>query len=162
MATTRAEEIVRSLELAPHPEGGYYREFFRSGAEVSTGDSRGMRAALSSIYFLLDAGGASRWHSVRSDEQWTFIEGETLELLVLDRNTFQLTVYQMGAPSGAGVAAVVVPAGAWQAARARGSHALVTCTVGPGFDFADFAFMADDAVASARLRAEAAALAGLL
>jgi predicted cupin superfamily sugar epimerase len=162
MVESRAQALIRALHLQPHPEGGHYREFFRSRAVVSTTDGRGVRAALSAIYFLLGEGGTSRWHSVRSDEQWTFLEGEPLELLVLDRRTFQITVHRLGTPSGGEAATVVVPGGAWQAARALGTHALVTCTVGPGFDFVDFEFMADDAVAAARLRAGEPALAGLL
>jgi predicted cupin superfamily sugar epimerase len=159
--TTRADEIIRSLALAPHPEGGFYREFFRAGATVTPVDGRGARAALSTIYFLLCAGDASRWHSVRSDEQWTFLEGAPVELFVLDRSSFRLKTHRLGAADG-GVATVVVPAGAWQAARAPDGYALVTCTVGPGFEFDDFSFMADDAEASERLRRESPMLARLL
>ena len=159
--TTRAEEIIRSLALAPHPEGGFYREFFRAGATVTPADGRGIRAALSTIYFLLRAGDTSRWHSVRSDEQWTFLEGTPLELFVLDRSSFRSETHRLGAADG-GVATVVVPGGAWQAARAPDGYALVTCTVGPGFEFHDFSFMADDAEASERLRRESPMLARLL
>ena len=162
MAELRADELIRSLALKPHPEGGHYREFFRSGAAVSPGDERGRRAALSAIYFLLGEGGANRWHSVRSDEQWTFLEGGPLELVVLDRGTFRVTVHRLGPSSGGETATAVVPGGCWQVARAPGSHTLVACTVGPGFDFADFEFMADNAAAAARLRAEAPALARFL
>lgn len=160
--TTRAEEIIRLLALEPHPEGGHYREFFRSDAVVVPGDGRGARAALSAIYFLLRSGDASRWHSVRSDEQWTFLEGDPIELLVLDRRTFRLTTHRLSDPGGGGIVTAVVPGGAWQAARPAGRHALVACTVGPAFDFADFVFMADDAEEEARLRRELPALALLL
>ena len=160
--TTRADEIIGSLALEPHPEGGYFREFFRSESSVTPGDGRGDRAALSSIYFLLRAGGSSRWHAVRSDEQWTFLEGEPLELLVLDRASLRPTTHLLGAAGGGGTPTVVVPGGAWQAARPLGSYALVACTVGPGFDFVDFEFMADDAAAASRLRREAPGMAGLL
>ncbi|MDH4036903.1 MAG: cupin domain-containing protein [Candidatus Krumholzibacteria bacterium] len=162
MAGSRSKQLILALQLEPHPEGGFYREVFRSPAVVKPGDGRGTRAALSAIYFLLGEGGTSRWHSVRSDEQWTFLEGDPLELLVIDRATFGVTVHRLGASSGGDITTAVVPGGAWQAARALGTHALVTCTVGPGFDFADFAFMADDAAAAARLRGEAPDLVRLL
>ncbi len=157
-----AEDLIRELALAPHPEGGYYREFFRSPEVVMTRDGRGERAALSAILFLLCAGDVSRWHSVVSDEQWTFLEGEPLELTVLDRDSFQRTVCQIGPADGRSGRTAVVPGRAWQTARPLGSYTLVTCTVGPGFDFADFSFMADDSVASSRLRREAPELARFL
>jgi predicted cupin superfamily sugar epimerase len=162
MVESRAEELIREFRLEPHPEGGHYREFFRSAVVADPGEDRGPRAALSAIYFLLGEGGTSRWHSVRSDEQWTFLEGAPLELMVLDRRSFTVATHRLGALHEGNAATVVVPGGAWQAARALGTHAMVTCTVGPGFDFSDFEFMADDAVAAARLRAEAPELARLL
>ena len=80
----RAEELVRRLELQPHPEGGFYREIFRSARRVQPFDARPTRHALTLIYFLLADGGASRWHRVASDEAWTWVEGDALELHRLD------------------------------------------------------------------------------
>jgi predicted cupin superfamily sugar epimerase len=156
--STRADDIIRTLGLEPHPEGGCYREFFRSVEQVTPADGRGARAALSAIYFMLRAGGSSRWHAVRSDEQWTYLEGDPLELFVIDRATFRPVTHRLGGPAGGGTATVVVPAGAWQAASPTGSHTLVTCVVGPGFDFDDFEFMGDNPEATERLRREFPAL----
>jgi hypothetical protein len=122
----------------PHPEGGYYREIWRAGLGVEPGDGRGARAALSSIYFLLPAGAVSRWHRVRSDEVWHYYEGAPLELLSVPPDEFRLERARLGplAPRQAPVRCV--PATWWQAARTLGAYTLVGCTVGPGFEFADF------------------------
>src|SRR5215204_7507828 len=72
--------LIARLELIPHPEGGYYRELYRSADKVDPADGRGTRPALTSIYFLLPAGAVSRWHRVLSDEVWHFYEGAPLEL----------------------------------------------------------------------------------
>jgi hypothetical protein len=121
----RAEELVTRLGLAPHPEGGHFARVFRSGATVSPPDSRGPRAALSAIYFLLVEGGFSRWHRVSSDEAWHHCE------------------HALGPLSDASAPLHVVPCGWWQAARALGPYSLVACCVGPGFEFDDFALLAD-------------------
>jgi len=156
------QERIERLALAPHPEGGWFREVFRSPARVVPADGRGERAALTVIHFLLPAGAHSRWHEVRSDEQWTFLEGAPLELFVLAPDARAATRIVLGPLAEGCVPTHVVPAGAWQAARATGAHALVTCTVGPGFDFADFRMLADSSAARARLEAVAPALAALL
>jgi predicted cupin superfamily sugar epimerase len=159
-------ELVRGrierLGLAPHPEGGYFREFFRSVERVTPADGRGERAALTAIHFLLPSGAHSRWHEVRSDEQWTFVDGDTLELFVLVPGARAVERLRLGSPSEGLLPAAVVPAGAWQAARATGSHALVVCTVGPGFDFADFRLLAEVPGARERLAAAAPELVALL
>lgn len=162
MGKPRADDIVAALGLEPHPEGGCYREFFRSGSPVTPRDGRAARAALSAIYYLLRAGETSRWHAVRSDEQWTLLEGDALELSVLDRATFAVTAHRLGAGAPASTRTAVVPGGSWQTARPLGEFALVACTVGPGFDFADFAFLADDPPAAERLRREYPGLAVFL
>ena len=158
----RVRERIERLELAPHPEGGFYREFFRSTERVTPSDGRGERAALTAIHFLLPGGAHSRWHEVRSDEQWTFLEGERLELFVLESGARGVRRVGLGPLADACVPSAVVPAGAWQAARATGLYGLVACTVGPGFDFADFRLVGDDPAARARLAALAPELAGLL
>jgi len=139
----RALERIARLRLEAHPEGGFFREFFRSSERVSPADERGSRAALTAIHFLLPAGAHSRWHEVRSDEQWTFLEGEPLELFVLEPGAREVQRVPLGPLSEGSVPTFVVPAGAWQAARATGLHALVSCTVGPGFDFVDFRMLRD-------------------
>jgi predicted cupin superfamily sugar epimerase len=138
----RAEALIETLALAPHPEGGYFREVFRSATTVDPDDGRGRRAALTAIYFLLVAGQFSRWHSVRSDEAWQFCEGDPLELLVFDPAGPRLDRIRLGG-DGESARLHVVPAARWQAARPLGRYALATCTVGPGFDYADFSFLSD-------------------
>src|SRR5262245_4925152 len=78
----RAQTLVDRFGLAPHPEGGFYRELYRSTSHVQPSDDRPRRAALTTIYYLLAAGQFSRWHRVRSDEVWHFYEGDPLELFV--------------------------------------------------------------------------------
>lgn len=155
-------ERIERLALAPHPEGGWFREVFRSAERVLPADGRGERAALTVIHFLLPAGAHSRWHAVRSDEQWTFLEGAPLELFVLVPDARVVARIVLGPLASGCTPTHVVPAGAWQAARATGAHALVTCTVGPGFDFADFRMLADSSAARARIAALAPELGELL
>lgn len=139
----RAAALVRSLELRPHPEGGFYREVFRSALGVRPEDGRPPRSALTTILFLLADGGFSRWHRVSSDEAWHFHEGDPLELVWLEDGGTREVRATLG-PAGEGTTPVaVVPAGCWQAARTTGGWSLVGCTVGPGFDFADFAMLSD-------------------
>jgi predicted cupin superfamily sugar epimerase len=140
---TRAAALIRDLGLQPHPEGGYYREVFRSTHGVHPDDGRHTRSALTLIYFLLTDGGQSRWHRVSSDEGWVWIEGEPLELLRLDANLTELRREMLGPPGLGREAVRVIPAGQWQAARTTGAYTLVSCAVGPGFDFADFAMLSD-------------------
>ena len=139
----RVAELIHSLQLAPHPEGGYYREIWRGGLGVAPGDGRGVRAALTAIYFLLPAGVVSRWHRVRSDEVWHFYEGAPLELLMVPPDRFRLDRCRLG-PLGPDQEPVrPVPAAWWQAARSLGPYTLVGCSVGPGFEFADFELLRD-------------------
>lgn len=133
----RVEELVQSLQLIPHPEGGFYREIWRGG-QVYPVDGRGRRAALTSIFYLLPAGAISRWHRVGSDELWHHYEGAPLELLLVPPDMLRLERLRLG-PLGVEQAPVrCVPATWWQAARPLGAYTLVGCTVGPGFEFSDF------------------------
>ena len=158
----RAAELIRALELRPHPEGGHYGEVFRSTLDVRIPSRDVSRRALTSIYFLLAAGERSRWHRVMADEAWHFYEGDPLELLWLNPSGTDLSRRVLG-PVAPGQAPVhVVPAGCWQAARPTGAYALVGCSVGPGFDFEDFALLADHAAEADLLRRRFPDLAGLL
>ena len=139
----RAEALVALLQLRPHPEGGHFREVFRSPASVQPGDGRPARSALTTIDFLLARGERSAWHRVRSDEVWHLLEGGPLRLWLMAPSLDA----QGAAPRH------VVPAGWWQAAEPLGDYAWVGATVGPGFDFADFDFLRDDRTASERLAA---------
>src|SRR5690349_17909090 len=112
----RAAELVRRLDLKPHPEGGFFRESFRSRKTVHR-DSGALRAALTVIHYLLTAGQQSRWHSVAADEQWTFLEGEPLDLFVARPDGTSLAMNRLGPISLACDPVAIVPAGHWQAAR---------------------------------------------
>lgn len=132
----RATELIRELKLEPHPEGGYFREVFRSAHKVKPLDKRPERSALTTIYFLLLKGQHSRWHRVASDEAWHFYEGDPLVVYWIDdENGVHEELLANGPPNGRPVC--VVPAGCWQAAKPRGEYSLAGCTVGPGFDFQD-------------------------
>ena len=139
----RAATLIAALGLMPHPEGGYFGELFRSSAKVSPADGRGARSALTTIYFLLTGDMRSRWHRVRSDEVWHFYEGAPLDLWVASPEADTIDCHRLGPLDGAQRPVCTVPAGWWQAARSTGSYTLLGCTVGPGFDYSDFAFAAD-------------------
>lgn len=84
MSAARARELIETLKLQPHPEGGWYGEVFRSASSVTPADGRAPRSALTSIYYLLEAGQHSRWHRVLSDEVWVHLEGVPLALWTCD------------------------------------------------------------------------------
>ena len=157
-----ADRLAVDLGLEPHPEGGRYRQLYRSSSIVSRTGRGGERPALTSILFLLARGEVSRWHRVLSDEAWHFHEGEPLELLVVDAGFGDVTRHVLGRASEGNEPLAVVPAGAWQAARPLGELSLVACDVGPGFEFADFALLADIPDESARLRERFPSLVELL
>jgi predicted cupin superfamily sugar epimerase len=157
----RASELIRSLDLKPHPEGGFYRETWRSPVQVAV-DQRPARSALTTIYFLLAAGSFSAWHRVRSDEVWHWYEGEPLELLLAAPDFSVVRTHRLAQVSAGTEPVVTVPADWWQAARSLGSHALCGCTVAPGFEFEDFAFLRDDPAATQALRTAAPELTSLL
>jgi len=123
-----------SLDLQPHPEGGWYRETWRAAEVVQT--PHGERSAATSILFLLEPGQRSAWHRVRSSELWLWQGGGTL-LLSLGR-TGAAPARSRTVELGPGGQHLVEP-GEWQAASPAGGQAVLTgCVVVPGFDFADF------------------------
>ena len=134
-----ARELIDLLELVPHPEGGFYRETHRSAELIQT--ARGPRAALTSIYYLLETPQFSRWHVVASDETWHFHDGAPLELLIYRPATRELSSRVLASASAGYEPMVTVRAGDWQAARSLGAWSLMGCDVGPGFDFEDFQFI---------------------
>ena len=139
----RAVELIGSLKLVPHPEGGHYREVYRSAARVRPCDARSERPSLTTIYFLLASGEISRWHRVASDEVWHFYEGDVLELFTADASFSQVTRCVLGPVSDDTQPVHVVRADQWQAARPAGAFTLVGCTVAPGFEFGDFELLRD-------------------
>jgi predicted cupin superfamily sugar epimerase len=132
-----ARSAIQAFALLPHPEGGFYRETFRSPLALAS--PQGPRAASTAIYFLLPSGTFSALHRVRSDEVWHHYDGDALDLHMLDSAGMH-EVRRLGKDVRAGEEPqIVVPAGLWQAAVPAGDrYSLCGCTVAPGFDFADF------------------------
>jgi predicted cupin superfamily sugar epimerase len=132
--------LVEALRLEAHPEGGWYRQTWRAGADLPA--HGGMRAAATSIVFLLLPGERSRWHRVRSEEMWFWQGGGRLLLSLGGAAAAPAasTTYVLGPDPAAGdLVQCLVPGGVWQAAEPLGdAHVLVGCVVAPGFDFADF------------------------
>jgi predicted cupin superfamily sugar epimerase len=133
-----ADEIVRLLDLEPHPEGGRFRETLRDTATVASG-ADSARAASTAIYFLLRAGEVSRWHRVDASEVWHWYAGAPLALALTLADAGGLRDIRLGPDLAAGERPqAVVPAGTWQQAASLGDWTLVGCTVAPGFQFAGF------------------------
>lgn len=124
-----ADEIIKLLDLKPHPEGGHFRETFR--------DEGAPRGASTAIYFLLKAGERSHWHRVDAVEVWHWYAGDALELSIAESGA---TVTEVLGPNLAADERpqVVVPKHAWQSARPLGRYTLVGCTVAPAFTFEGF------------------------
>ena len=133
---TDLPDWAADLDLQPHPEGGWYAETYRhvDGVERPEGE----RSLGTAIYFLLLPGESSAWHRVRSDELWFHHRGGPLRLFVGDSPT-SYAEQRLGSDVGSGERPqLLVPAGAWQAARPVDDAVLVSCVVVPGFDFDDF------------------------
>ena len=159
----RAAELIGQLGLKPHPEGGCYAEVHRSATLIDPRDGRTARPAMTSIYFLLEARGTSRWHQVASDEVWLHLEGAPVELHLLDWPARTTRRIRLAGLSGTAVPQCTAPAGTWQAAQVEGDgHALLACVVAPGFEFADFRMLDPQADIARWLRAERPALARLI
>ena len=144
MSTPTAHDFIRNLNLIRHPEGGWFRETYRSAEEMPVASLPerfpGSRSIATAIYFLLEAADCSALHRIKSDEIWHFYAGSALTVHMItplgEHRSFTL-----GADVAAGqVFQAVVPAGCWFGAEVAdaGAYALVGCTVAPGFDFADF------------------------
>jgi len=137
------EYWIKHLGLLPHPEGGYYRETYRSREEIP-GDClparfNGYRSLSTAIYFLLTAKDRSVFHRIKSDEMWHFHDGGPLNIYVL--NERGLATYTLGPdPENGHQLQIVVPANHWFGALTIGNsnYTLASCTVSPGFDFQDF------------------------
>lgn len=132
-----ADEIIEKLGLAPHPEGGWYKETWRSASED------GGRAKGTAIVFLLKTGESSHWHKVDADEMWIWQAGDPLELDIAMSDEGPIETHRLGGDVVDGYELQgLVPAAGWQAARTlpNGSagYSLVSCIVVPGFEFAGF------------------------
>jgi len=128
-----AREIIRMLEMQPHPEGGHYVETYRSPAGAVA------RAAMTAIYYLLEADEVSAWHRVDADEAWLWHAGGPLSLTLSPPDGRGAAAHRLGPDLRAGQRPqCVVPAGHWQTAETLGAWTLVSCTVAPGFRFKGF------------------------
>ena len=127
-----ADDVIRLLDLQPHPEGGHYVETFRDGGDVT-----GPRGASSAIYYLLREGEMSAWHRVTdASEVWHWHGGDAMELSVAPFGGGPATTIRLGPDLAAGEGPQgVVPSGDWQTTRLTGTWSLVGCTVAPAFQF---------------------------
>lgn len=146
-------ELVEKFQLLPHPEGGYYKETYRSAEEIQQAclpeRFRGNRVFATAIYFLLEQGDFSAFHRIQSDECWHFYAGQSLLVHVIHPDG-AYALLKLGNDLLAGeVFQAVVPAGSWFASETApgGQYSLVGCTVAPGFDFADFELAEADLLA---------------
>ena len=133
-----AQAIIDKLKLIPHPEGGLYNETYRSDYTI-VNDRQENRHVCTAIYYLLKDKGKSLFHRIRSDELWLFHLGQALEIILIQNK--QLTTVILGNDIEKGeLPQVRIPANTWFAARVKNQEgfSLVSCTVSPGFDFADF------------------------
>ncbi len=129
---------INHLQLQPHPEGGFYKEVFRSETEVMRPPSLLTKKACTSIYYLLEGEDFSGFHRIASDEIWYFHKGVPLHIHVIDENGEHLTLEL--SDESTGNLSVVVRAGLWFAAEipSKSSFTLVSCAVAPGFEFNEF------------------------
>jgi len=141
---TTADDYIRALKLQPHPEGGWYRESYRS-AESIPQDALperfpGPRRFATAIYFLLTSDSCSALHRIKSDELWHFHAGSALTLHLFDPDADYRALLLGPDPRSGESFQALAPAGCWFGATVEQpeSFALVGCTVAPGFDFADF------------------------
>jgi predicted cupin superfamily sugar epimerase len=131
--SNEADRIIAHLQLAPHPEGGHFRETFRDLETDSAGRSRS-----TAILFLLKAGEISMWHRVDAVEVWHWYAGAPLRLSRRDHAGLQYDKILGNDVLAGQHPQIVVTANDWQAARSLGAWTLVGCTVAPGFEFSGF------------------------
>ncbi len=125
-----ADDIITRLGLAPHPEGGHYRQTWIA-------ENPG-RPTGTCIYFLLKAGERSRWHKVDATEIWLYHAGAPLTLHLAATEAGPATAHLLTPDLDAGAPQIIVPENHWQAAESTGDYTLVSCTVSPGFQFDGF------------------------
>jgi uncharacterized protein len=141
----RALTLINVLELSPHPEGGYYKEMYRSETTVHSSHAEAMRNGLTDIYFLLISGQISRFHRVLHDEIWHLYEGAPLVIVEIEANGLEMCEVRLEGHGPLPKFKHCVKGGNWQAAYSTGEYTLVGCTVAPGFDFTDFTFLSQEA-----------------
>jgi len=137
---------INKLNLQPHPEGGFYKEVFRSQIDVTTANNSKVNQAITSIYYLLEGNDYSGFHRLKSDEIWYFHKGSPLHIHVLDNAGFLRSIELSDLETGS--LSVVIPAGLWFAAEipSKQGFCLASCAVAPGFDFSEFEMAEKDAL----------------
>lgn len=133
-----SKKIIEHLHLLPHPEGGYYRETYRSDTHIQITSTKS-RNTSTAIYYLLENDDKSYFHRIQSDELWFFHLGQALEIISIQNGQIISNVLGGNIEQG-DVLQVLIPANTWFAARVKNQngYSLVSCTVAPGFDFEDF------------------------
>ncbi len=144
------KELIKKYGLSPHPEGGYFKEVYRSAQTIDAPLVWAQRNTVTQISFLLTGGQISRFHRVVHDEVWHFYEGQPLALIQYDGTKIKKEVIGPDCRDYT----VIVPGNTWQAAETTGEYSLVGCTVAPGFDFADFSFLSDTTQVLDRFKAQ--------
>ncbi|MET3978131.1 putative cupin superfamily sugar epimerase [Mucilaginibacter sp. UYP25] len=144
-----AQYWIDHLNLQPHPEGGYYKEVFRSVNEVSKAGSADLKQGCTSIYYLLEGRDFSGFHRLTSDELWYFHKGSPLHIHVLETDGTHRTIQLSDTDTG-NLQAVIAP-NTWFAAEipTATGFALMSCAVAPGFDFAEFEMAKKDELLAA-------------
>lgn len=133
-----AKELIQQLRLLPHPEGGWFRETYRS-KETMTNKNGAKRNVCTAIYFLLEGKDKSHFHRIESDETWFFHNGEPLEIVMIIDGKLQTILLGDNLLKGE-ILQFTVPSKTWFAAKIKSvpGYSLVSCIVAPGFDFSDF------------------------
>lgn len=132
------EELIKTLNLNPHPEGGYYRETYRS-KEIVLNHENKKRNLSTTIYYLLKDNDKSMFHRIKSDETWFFHQGNPLEIVCIIKGEVKTIVLGNEIKRGE-VPQILIPANTWFGANIKDNkgYSLVSCVVSPGFDFEDF------------------------
>ncbi|UTW67850.1 cupin domain-containing protein [bacterium SCSIO 12643] len=146
----KIKQIIKTLDLEPHPEGGYFKETYRSQGKLNPQESglriEGERNFSTCIYFLLTAGNFSAFHRIQQDEIWHFYDGAPIDLHIISKEGVYKKIKIGRDFSNGEVPQYVVSAGDWFASEVAsdGAFSLAGCTVAPGFDFRDFELAVTD------------------
>jgi len=137
----RSKELIKLFQLSKHPEGGYFREVYRSD-KIGKIDTYGnKRNWMTGIYFLLTENDISRFHRIKHDEIWHFYEGAPVTLTEIHPDSLDINTVTIGQPGPLLTYTHCVKGNVWQSAYSHGPYSLIGCTVGPGFEFEDFEMM---------------------
>jgi len=139
----RAKELIDVFHLMEHPEGGYFREVYRSDQKIKIDALGNERSWLTDIYFLLTENDISRFHRVKHDEIWNFYEGAPITLIEIHPSSLDINEVTIGSPGPLLTYKHCVKGNIWQAAYSHGRYSFVGCTVSPGFEYDDFQMMTD-------------------